>query len=160
MRMMKSMKRFMQFLLLSGSFTMLLAFVLTPKKIKAQNSFGGIEGEYVGEWTSDPPNDNRYNQIPISAILRRVDGDQYSGEFFFTKHLVPCCGGVDHNGTLEVRLEGRKVVSWIYKDEIPNCNGLFEGTGAINEDGEISIEFGGSDCEGEHSGGYLVLLKE
>lgn len=156
---MKSNRVFFQFLVFTTVLTGLLAFVLVPAESKVQKH-ASIEGRYLGQWSSTPPNGKKYDKIPISAIIRSKTDSEYTGEFFFTKYFAPCCDGELHNGTLEIRVVGNKIISWIYNDLIPNCHGTFQGTGEVESNGNIRIDFEGSDCEGEHADAFLTLIPE
>lgn len=114
-----------------------------------------IVGDHVGNWSSVTPS-NTYTRIPASArIVSTNDPNRFVGQFFFTASFVSCCNSGDNDGSLEIILDGNKITSFTYNDILPNCNGNFSGTGEISETGDITINFTGSDCEGEHNNGVL-----
>lgn len=116
------------------------------------------EVKYSGHWSSTLPQ-KTYDKISISLkITPEEDSNSWTGEFFFTAGYVPCCNGEANNGTLTLTIENDVVTSFKYDDTIPGCPGIFEGSGQINED-ILEINFSGSDCEGEHKDGKMVLTK-
>ena len=127
---------------------------------EGESSNDGIAGRYVGGWTSDPPTSSKYEGISISAIFTEVREGEFAGEFFFTSSYKSCCGDNPNDGTLSMFVVGNEITSWRYVDQIPNCNGIFEGSGTVADDGRLLIEFTGSDCEGEHADASLFLRKQ
>ncbi|MBV6646656.1 MAG: hypothetical protein KI790_14460 [Cyclobacteriaceae bacterium] len=115
---------------------------------------------YVGGWWSNPPTSNIYENYGVSAkITRRVNGVDWSGEFFFTDQFQSCCNSGENDGTISFKVENDSIKSFVYNDIIPNCNGTFRGEGTISTNGQLTIHFTGSDCEGEHQGGRLELSR-
>ena len=114
-----------------------------------------IAGDYSGRWSSITPL-NTYDQIPASIrIQATADPNRFIGQFYFTSSFVSCCNSGDSDGSITIDIEGSTITSFTYTDIIPNCNGSFSGTGTISDSGTITINFTGSDCEGEHTGGVL-----
>lgn len=118
-----------------------------------------FHGKYAGGWSSTATNGSVYNGIAASAIINEGINDIYSGEFFFTRNHRPCCGGDGNNGTIYFTMKDSVITDFQYSDTVPGCPGSFSGDGALTKEGKISIDFTGSDCEGKHSGGRLVLSK-
>ncbi len=118
-----------------------------------------IEEKYVGHWTSELPSLNKkYDEIPISAKIKKNKEGEYTGEFFFTAVFITCCNSGLNDGDISFKVSNGSVIKFTYNDKIKNCNGTFEGTGTFNNK-ELIIDFNGDDCEGKHENGKLVLRK-
>ncbi len=115
--------------------------------------------KFVGHWTSELPSLNKkYDEIPISAKIKKNKEGEYTGEFFFTTVFVTCCNSGINDGVINFKVSNGNVTKFIYNDKIKNCNGTFEGTGTFDNK-ELIIDFDGNDCEGKHEKGKLVLRK-
>ena len=145
--------------------TILIAFLVLGLSCKTDDDTAmpepeaeqSIAGQYTGTWSSVTPL-NTYNQIPASARIQATDNpNRFIGQFYFTSSFVSCCNSGDNDGSLVIDVDGSMITSFTYTDVIPNCNGSFNGTGTISESGVITINFTGSDCEGEHTDGVLIL---
>ena len=117
----------------------------------------GLSGKYTGTWSSVTPTAT-FAGTSISAILE-LSGDRLSGEFFVSSTFSSCCGGIN-DGSLSMLVDGDQVTAFEYNDTIIDCSGYFSGTGFIREDGAIFINFTGSDCDGQHTDGLMLLNKQ
>ncbi len=116
-----------------------------------------IVGNYQGSWSSTLPS-KKYENYPISAKITATDDPNvFKGEFFFAVGLVSCCNSGENDGLLTFEIDGKTVRKFRYDDRVRSCSGLFEGTGSIADDGKITINFSGSDCEGAHTDGLLIF---
>ena len=116
-----------------------------------------IAGNYTGSWSSVNPQ-STYDGLAISARVTETSNPNiFDGEFFFTSSYVSCCNSGVNDGTLRFVVDGNNITEFIYNDILPNCNGTFTGTGTINDNGSIRIEFTGFDCEGDHTDGVLIF---
>ena len=118
-----------------------------------------LEGNYTGTW-----NDNIYTNFPISAILSNPSGSNYSGPFFYSQNgsFVPCCNDTENNGTISFTISGDSILNFRYNQNLEffmgGCPGVYTGKGTISGT-TLNIDFSGNDCEGEHTGGKIVLRK-
>lgn len=117
-----------------------------------------FENKYRGTWTSATPTAT-FTAVVISAILIPVGDNNLSGELFISHSFVSCCSSGNNDGTVSIQFDGNQITSFSYADTIINCTGFFSGTGTIKTDGSLSINFTGSDCDGEHSNGVMILNK-
>lgn len=119
----------------------------------------GLGGNYVGTW-----NDNIYTDFPISTILTSNPSGGYTGPFFYSQNgnFTPCCNDVENNGTISFTIEGDSILDFRYNQRLEffmdGCPGLYTGKGTISGN-TLNISFIGNDCEGEHTGGRIVLRK-
>lgn len=118
-----------------------------------------FHGKYSGGWTSRAASGSVYSNTAASASINESSTDQWSGDFFFSSNQTPCCGNPTNNGSLLFTLRDSTITNFRYFDSVIGCGGLFEGEGRLEENGSITIDFTGRDCEGEHSGGKLRLSK-
>ncbi len=116
-----------------------------------------IARNYLGSWSSTLPS-KKYENYPISARVTATDDPNvFQGEFFFAVGLVSCCNSGENDGLLRFEIDGKTVTKFRYDDRVRACSGLFEGTGSIADDGVITINFSGADCEGTHTDGLLIF---
>ncbi len=153
---MKFLTKINQFFLVGISFSLLLTSCGGEEDQAVEDT---ISGRYVGGWNSNPPTSNIYENYPISAIVTLVSENEYEGEFFFTNSHVSCCGS-ENDGTIKMSISGTSITSWTYDDRVRGCFGEFMGSGTIESDGRLFIDFTGGDCEGEHADAFLFLRKE
>ncbi len=117
----------------------------------------GIARNYQGTWSSTLPS-KTYENLAISARVNETDDPKvFKGEFFFSATLTSCCNSGENDGLLTFEIDGKTVTKFRYDDRVLSCSGIFEGTGSIGDDGKITINFSGSDCEGEHTEGLLIF---
>ena len=116
-----------------------------------------LQGQYVGTW-----DDNLYSNFGISASLTYSPG-KLSGPFYYSSTFDSCCGG-DNDGTITVNIEEDGSISSFRYNQVliefmGGCNGTYDGEGTVENFTELHIDFSGSDCEGPHTGGKIVLRK-
>ena len=118
-----------------------------------------LEGNFTGLW-----NDNIYTDFPISTRLTRTPTGGYTGPFFYSQNgnFTPCCNDMDDNGSISFTIEGDSILNFRYNQKLEffmnGCPGLYTGKGVVNGT-TLNISFTGNDCEGEHTGGRIVLRK-
>ncbi|NNF34469.1 MAG: hypothetical protein HKN68_10195 [Saprospiraceae bacterium] len=119
-----------------------------------------IDGDYTGTW-----DDNIYTSFPISAKISESRKDFYSGPFFYSQNgsFVPCCMDTGDNGSISFEVKGDSIINFQYDQDLQfymgGCPGLYKGSGTINSNGWLLIDFTGDDCDGTHVGGKIVLRK-
>jgi len=116
-----------------------------------------LNGRYIGSWT-----DNIYTNFGISCELEFTAG-KLRGDFFYSPGFSPCCGGED-DGNITVELDGNIIKEFVYNQDLDSfmggrCPGLYNGTGKLTGLSKLEISFEGNDCEGDHTGGRIVLEK-
>jgi hypothetical protein len=117
-----------------------------------------LVGEYVGVW-----NDNLFSDIEVSArITSTSSNDQYSGDFFISTNLSPAWGGVT-DGDISFSFTNNQIEDFRYDQNLPDyrggCPGVYIGTGEIENDITITINFTGDDCDGHHEDGVITLMR-
>lgn len=118
-----------------------------------------LEGNFVGTW-----DDNIYMSFPISTILSRNPSGGYTGPFFYSQNgsFTPCCNDAENNGSISFTIEGDSILDFRYNQRLEffmgGCPGLYTGKGIVTGN-TLNISFTGNDCEGEHTGGRIVLRK-
>ena len=119
-----------------------------------------IEGDYTGTW-----DDNIYTSFPISARITEQRPNHYGGPFFYSQNgsFVPCCQDPDDNGSIIFEVKGDSILNFVYDQDLQfymgGCPGTYNGSGIINQQGWLLIDFSGDDCDGTHTGGKIVLRK-
>lgn len=116
-----------------------------------------LNGRYIGSWT-----DNIYTNFGISCELEFIAG-KLRGDFFYSPGFSPCCGGED-DGSITIDLEGNIIKEFVYNQDLDSfmggrCPGLYKGTGTLKGLSTLEISFEGNDCEGDHTGGRIILEK-
>jgi len=113
-------------------------------------------GNYTGTW-----NDNLYTNFPISARLTT----ETFGTFFYSPNFQSCCSGTN-DGTVSFQIDDKVIGQFTYNQHLNNfmggeCPGTYQGSGVVKlDDGiQFEIKFTGSDCEGAHTNGRIVLTK-
>lgn len=120
-----------------------------------------LDGDYTGTW-----DDNIYTSFPISARLSMPIDDFLSGPFFYSQDgsFVPCCQDAEDNGKISFEIKGDSIVNFIYNQQLQfymgGCPGTYTGSGTINSQGWLLIDFSGDDCDGTHTGGKIILRKK
>ena len=118
-----------------------------------------LEGNYVGTWNSETPSAT-FIDYGISANLQISGTNTLSGSWFGTSNFEVCCSNGDNDGTITMEISGNEITSFLLDDVIPDCSGVFTGTGVIREsDNALVIDFMGTDCDGLHDG-EMVFIKE
>lgn len=116
-----------------------------------------LQGKYVGSW-----DDNIYSNFGISADLTYSSG-RLSGPFYYTGTFDSCCGGNDDGSIIMEIEEDGTIRNFRYNQVLiefmGGCTGTYSGEGNIENYTELHIDFSGSDCEGPHTGGKIVLRK-
>lgn len=119
-----------------------------------------IAGDYTGTW-----DDNIYTSFPISAKLTEGRINFFSGPFFYSQNgaFVPCCMDTGDNGRISFEVKEESILNFIYDQKLlfymDGCPGKYTGSGVINSNGWLQIDFSGDDCDGIHTGGKIVLRK-
>ncbi len=117
-----------------------------------------LAGDYSGTWDSTTPSAT-FSGVSVSARLTaNAQETTLSGPFFISSNFVSCCGSTN-DGTIRIIIDGNTITSFTYTDTISGCSGNFSGTGEINSNGALVIDFTGMDCDGDHIG-KLVLTKK
>lgn len=116
-----------------------------------------LEGKYSGIW-----DDNFYSGFGVSADLE-VNGSVLSGPFWYSNNFQSCCGG-QTDGNISMILKDGSITSFRYNQKLASfmggpCDGSYLGEGIIENLTDLVIFFEGNDCEGEHTGGRLRLVK-
>ena len=144
----------------TGKWLVLAAIILTGCsseeviEVKEQT----LSGKYTGSWSSSTPTAT-FTGVSVSAILTLGGTEFLGGEFFVSSSFVSCCDSGSNDGTLAMNLDGKVITSFSYNDTITDCSGFFNGDGIIRDDGSLLINFTGTDCDGEHTDGVLLLRK-
>jgi len=117
-----------------------------------------LTGEYVGVW-----NDNLFSDIEVSArISSSSSNDLYRGDFFISTNLSPTWGGTT-DGDISFAFNSNGIENFRYNQDLPNyrggCPGVYIGTGEIENDITITINFTGDDCDGRHEDGVIKLTR-
>lgn len=86
-------------------------------------------------------------QFPPGWI--RSEQITFRDPFFISSNFTPCCGE-KNDGTISFKIEGNQILNFSYNDTIPDCTGVFSGTGTIDSNGNLEINITGSDCDGNH----------
>ena len=114
-------------------------------------------GSYGGLW-----NDNLYDDFGITATLSG-SGTSYSGPFYYTANFTSCCGGNDDGSISMTIREDGTIDNFRYDQDLIDfmggCPGLYNGSGQVDGDLMLRINFEGEDCEGPHTGGLMELTK-
>lgn len=114
-------------------------------------------GDYLGKW-----NDNIYTDFPITAKITNVNNNFASGRFFYSGSFSACCGGPD-DGAISFRVEDQAITSFRYDQNLPTymggCPGEYNGSGVIEDFSQLQISFSGTDCDGIHAGGKMILSR-
>ena len=119
-----------------------------------------IEGDYTGPW-----DDNIYTAFPISARISEQRTNHYGGPFFYSQNgsFVPCCQDSDDNGSITFEVKEDSILNFQYDQDLQfymgGCPGIYTGSGIINSQGWLLIDFTGDDCDGTHTGGKIVFRK-
>jgi hypothetical protein len=141
-------------------------FYLAEKKSTITlTSIHPLIGAYTGTW-----NDNFYTNFAISWRINSLTNGQLVGELFYTGNFTPCCnaatGGTGNDGVIELELDesNLEISSYIYRQDLTTymggCPGFYEGTGSYDQFSfALSIDYTGSDCDGNHTGGKLELTR-
>ena len=114
----------------------------------------GFKGDYSGTWNSTTPSIT-YTDYPISITIEqeRKSGEEITltGPFYATASQTSCCGSVD-DGSVVIKIVDQTITSFTFVDRIVGCTGNFAGSGTIGSNGDLIIEFTGTDCDGDHIG--------
>ena len=115
-----------------------------------------FEGSYVGTW-----NDNLYTDFPISSTVT----SDAEGIFYYSGNFQSCCLG-SNDGSISFQIDDKAVTSFTYNQDLAsfmggNCTGVYTGSGTINLETGIKFEinFTGTDCEGPHTNGKIVMQR-
>lgn len=108
-----------------------------------------------GFWNSSTSTGPSFS-LNVSSILTETDG-VYAGPFFITSNYMAAFGSND-DGSIGFKVVEDSVLNFFYDDTIPGCPGTFTGKGIINDEGDFSIIFTGTDCDGFHNG--TIVLKK
>ena len=116
-----------------------------------------LTGRYTGLWT-----DNIYLDFGISCELIFQAG-KLRGDFFYSANFQPCCGG-DNDGSITLDVQNGIIEEFKYNQTLDlfmggPCPGLYTGTGVVTDAITMKIDFAGDDCEGEHTGGKIILTR-
>jgi len=124
---------------------------------KTEDTVSPFAGNFRGTWTSQTANNN-YDRIPASIkfVADANDETKFTGQFYYTASFTTCCQSGANDGTVQMTVRDNEIINFKLNSIVPNCSGIFEGTGTL-ENETITINFGGGDCEGPHSGGQLVF---
>lgn len=109
------------------------------------------EGDYIGLWNSRTTSVT-FTDLPISARVSYVSGNNYTGELFITDHFESCCNSVDSDGIMSFNISKNSIEAFSWVDVIPNCEGIFTGTGVLLSYSNLKIDIIGNDCDGDHVG--------
>ncbi len=141
--------------------------ISSPSRVFVLKNVGILKGSYTGSWT-----DNLYTDFQVSFAIEGSNGD-YDGEFFYTAGFRSCCNGAGENdGTVSISSNFDQITRFRYNQFLSqftgvngtnyqNCSGNYSGSGTFNfQTNVMEIEFSGSDCEGGHTGGILVMKRQ
>ncbi|MEZ4974895.1 MAG: hypothetical protein R2820_16430, partial [Cyclobacteriaceae bacterium] len=114
-------------------------------------------GDYLGKW-----NDNIYTDFPVTAKITNVNNNFASGRFFYSGSFGACCGGPD-DGAISFQIDDEAITNFRYDQNLPNymggCPGEYNGSGIVEDFSQLQISFSGTDCDGAHSGGKMILSR-
>jgi len=121
-----------------------------------------VEGQYIGTW-----DDNFYSDFPISAEINSKGNGTYGGPFFYSQlgPFTPCCMDSGDNGSISFDIKGDSVTNFVYDQDLRfykgGCPGKYKGSGVWSEEnGWLTIDFTGDDCDGTHVGGQIILRSQ
>lgn len=119
-----------------------------------------LGGKYTGGWTSTTQYTS-FSSYPISIdLVLSADKTKMSGDFYATGNFTSCCNSGASDGKIVLAMDGDIITDFSYDDIIPNCMGRFYGSGVIiKANGNLIIDFTGTDCDGDHVG-QLVFKKK
>lgn len=117
-----------------------------------------LAGEYVGTW-----NDNLFSDILVSARISSSTSDgPYSGDFFISTNLTAAWGAAT-DGDISFTLINNEIEAFRYDQNLPDymggCPGVYVGTGSIEDNITLVINFTGDDCDGHHEDGVISLKR-
>jgi hypothetical protein len=115
------------------------------------NGFTLTSGNYTGLWNSESTK-RTFTDLPVSATINEVASGQFTGGFFISNNFTSCCNSGENDGVISFTIDNNMLSDFKYDDIIPNCNGLFIGSGTLLEDNSIIINVTGNDCDGDHVG--------
>ena len=111
-------------------------------------------GNYRGTWNSSASNGSDFLGLKITARITKISNTEYTGTLYISNNFTSCCGTPGSNGDGEITItiiDGAIAFKW--DDKIPNCNGVFNGTGTYVENNKIVLSnLTGNDCDGSHVG--------
>ena len=113
-------------------------------------------GKYAGDW-----GDNLFSSFPISGTLERKRDSTYEGSAFLSIDFVPNFGAVSNNGSFKMKIVDGKVLDFEFSQHAPDynggCPGLFTGSGTVDADLNLKLNYIGDDCDGVHTDGLMTL---
>ena len=96
--------------------------------------------------------DARSFDVAISAEIEETNPGQFRGAFYISNNFTSCCNSGSDDGTITFEVSGDEISNFVWNDIIPNCEGTFEGTGMITSENTFTVDFTGTDCDGDHVG--------
>jgi len=116
-----------------------------------------LNGDFVGTW-----NDNLYDNLGVSFSINAFT-NRYTGDFFASTNLAPVWGSINDGRVSLLVAEDGTISNFTYNQDLPGfmdgCPGLYVGSGRVENDFTLIINFTGDDCEGAHLNGVLELTK-
>jgi len=116
-----------------------------------ENEYTLTSGNYTGFWNSTATNTS-FTDLPVSASVNEVAPGKFEGGFYISNNFASCCNSGDNDGIISFTIDNNILSNFKYDDIIPNCNGLFTGSGSVLSNNSIKIDIVGTDCDGDHTG--------
>jgi hypothetical protein len=114
------------------------------------------QARYSGEW-----GDNLFDPKVISGAIEATGNNKYEGPAYLESDYSPNFGAINDNGSFEMTIVDGQITDFKYTQYAPGyrdgCPGLYTGTGSIDDNFSIRIDFTGDDCDGHHEDGVMIL---
>lgn len=116
-------------------------------------------GKYKGDWS-----DNLFSGITISCAMTGNGSNVYRGPFYISGNFTPNWGATEDNGKVEMEIVDGEILSFEYSQVAPDymggCPGLYVGTGTVDDNFNLTVNFTGDDCDGHHEDGVMTFFRQ
>jgi hypothetical protein len=114
--------------------------------------------KYTGDWQ-----DNLFPSVAISGELEAKGNNVYKGPAYISSNFTPTFGAADDNGKFDMTIVDGKIMAYKYSQHAPDyrggCPGVYTGSGVVDENFTLRIDFIGDDCDGHHEDGVMTLKR-
>jgi hypothetical protein len=116
------------------------------------------QGKYTGDW-----GDNLFSSAAMSGELEAKGNNVYKGPAYISSDFSPAFGGEIDNGKFDITIVEGKITAFKYSQHAPayngGCPGIYTGSGIIDNDFTLKIDYIGDDCDGHHEDGVMTLKR-
>ncbi|MEM7375656.1 MAG: hypothetical protein AAF587_44095 [Bacteroidota bacterium] len=116
------------------------------------------QGKYKGDWS-----DNLFSGIAISCSIEGKGNALFRGPVYISGNFTPAFGATNDNGEIKMEIADDVISSFEFNQHAPDymggCPGLYTGSGIVDDNFNLIINFTGDDCDGHHTDGIMNFYR-